>query len=278
MPELPEVETVRRYLEKTIIGKTISDIEVLYAKSFQGSTQDTKGKSISHILRKWKVLNLQLDDSTFLSIHLKMSGQVLYHTDRTNASFKIKIPLADTGGMPARTTRVILNFTDGSAIFFNDMRKFGWVRHSNMQEGTSAPDVSKPEFTKEYLFKILHSSKRAVKTLLLDQAKIAGIGNIYANDALFLAGIHPSRISDSLSETEIARLHTGIVSVIQEGILNNGTSATDVYVVPDGSKGSYQQHFKVYARQGKPCKKCGTIIVREKENGRSNFYCPTCQQ
>lgn len=278
MPELPEVETVRRYLERTITGKTISDIEILYQNSFKGTIEKVKGLTVTELLRRGKVLNIQLSDKTFLSIHLKMSGQVLVHEDRNNAEFIIKIPLAENGKMPARTTRVIIDFTDGSALFFNDLRKFGWVRHGNQPEGTTAPDVTKPEFTLKYFTEVVQKSGRPIKTLLLDQDKIAGVGNIYANDALFIAKVLPSRISKTLTLDEIKKLHTAVISIIEEGVTYNGTSATDVYVIPDGKKGSYQDHFKVYAQEGKPCKKCGTLIRREKVGGRSNFFCPVCQQ
>lgn len=278
MPELPEVETIRRSLEHSIVGKTITQIEVLYPNSFSGVTSEVRGHSVRAIGRKGKVLNIELDNHTFLNIHLKMSGQVLLSSSRENAIFPVKIPLAETGQMPGRTTRVILDFDDGSALFFNDQRKFGWIRHSPQPDGTDAPDVSKPEFTLKYFTDVVQVSKKPIKTLLLDQQKMAGVGNIYANDALFTAGILPSRISASLTKAEIRKLHEAVIETIQKGIDLKGTSATDIYVTPDGTKGGYQNHFQVYSREGKPCRICNTPIVREKVGGRSNFYCPRCQK
>lgn len=278
MPELPEVETIRRSLEHSIVGKTITQIEILYPNSFSGVTSEVCGHTIRSIGRKGKVLNIELDNHTFLNIHLKMSGQVLLSSSRENAIFPVTIPLAETGQMPGRTTRVIMDFDDGSALFFNDQRKFGWIRHSTQTDGTNAPDVSKPEFTLTYFSKVVQASKKPIKTLLLDQEKMAGVGNIYANDALFTAGILPSRVSSSLTKAEIKKLHHAVIETIQKGIDLKGTSATDIYVTPDGTKGGYQNHFQVYSREGKPCHVCNTPIIREKVGGRSNFYCPRCQQ
>lgn len=277
MPELPEVETIRRSLEQSIVGKTITHIDILYPNSFRGAVDQICGHTVTAIGRRGKVLNIELDNITFLNIHLKMSGQILVSSSREKAVFPVKIPLADSGVMPARTTRVCIDFDDGSTLFFNDQRKFGWIRHSSFADGTTAPDVSKPEFTSSYLSSVVKRSKKPIKTLLLDQDKMAGLGNIYANDALFTAGILPSRMASSLTDDEIRTLHNAIVKTIQKAIDLRGTSATDVYVTPDGSKGGYQNHFQVYGRAGKPCLTCGTPIVREKVGGRSNFYCPSCQ-
>jgi formamidopyrimidine-DNA glycosylase len=277
MPELPEVETIRRSLEHSIVGKTIIHIEVLYPNSFSGIINQICGHTVTAIGRRGKVLNIELDNNTFLNIHLKMSGQVLVSSSRKSAVFPVKIPLADSGQMPARTTRIIIDFEDGTVLFFNDQRKFGWIRQSPFPDGTTAPDVNKPQFTSSYFSTVVKASKKPIKTLLLDQEKMAGVGNIYANDALFTAGILPSRTASSLTEDEIRKLHNAVVKTIQKGIDLQGTSATDVYVAPDGSKGGYQNHFQVYSREGKPCLVCKTAIVREKVGGRSNFYCPNCQ-
>lgn len=278
MPELPEVETIRLYLHKYIIGKTIQKIEILYKNSFIGNTHDVVNQKVIDSLRFGKVLNLKLHNGKFVSFHLKMSGQILYSELRKNAAFPVKIPLAENSQMPGRTTRVVIDFSDGSALFFNDLRKFGWVKVTNTEEGTKAPDVTRSEFTELYLKSIVDKSGKPIKALLMDQEKIAGIGNIYANDALFVAGIQPLRISKTLSPKEIAKLYNAVKNVIKEGLHYGGTSATDIYVTPDGTKGNYQDHFKVYGKEGKPCIRCGTKIVRKKLGGRSSFYCPQCQK
>lgn len=278
MPELPEVETIRRFLHTKIIGKVISSIEVLNPKSFIGCPEDVIHAEITNTSRKGKVLNIHLSNQKYIAIHLKMAGQILFSESRKNAVFPVTIPLADNSKMPGRTTRVIIDFKDGSCVFFNDLRKFGWVKVSNKEEGTSAPDVTRKEFTMEYLSSIVKKSGKQIKTLLMDQDQLAGVGNIYANDSLFVAKILPHRIAKTLIDDEIARLFTAVKTVIQEGLEYNGTSATEVYVVPDGSKGTYQNHFKVYDKKGKSCDVCGTPIVKEKHMGRSNYYCPTCQK
>ena len=260
MPELPEVETIRKYLHTKIIGKTIASVEVLNPKSFQGTVSDVLGKTVTDTYRKGKVNNIKLDDNTFLAIHLKMSGQLVYN------------------GTTSKSTRVILHFTDKDHLIFNDMRKFGWIKHTKKLEGTDAPDITRPEFTLDYFTKIVSATKKPIKTLLMDQDRIAGVGNIYANDALFSAKVRPSRIGNSLSSSEIRHLYKTVKDTIQEGIDNMGSSASDVYISPDGTKGSYQNHFKVYSREGEPCHVCGTPIIREKQGGRSSFYCHQCQK
>jgi formamidopyrimidine-DNA glycosylase len=157
------------------------------------------------------------------------------------------------------------------------MRKFGWVKVTTAPDGTKSPDVTRKEFTLEYLKSVVLKSKKPLKPLLLDQDKMAGIGNIYANDALFFAKLHPYRIANTLTSKEITALHRAIIDIIQEGLDYGGTSATEVYIRPDGVKGGYQNRFKVYDREGKPCLICGTPIIREKKFGRSSFYCPHCQ-
>lgn len=260
MPELPEVETIRKYLHTKIIGNTISSVEIFTPKSFIGTPEDVVGKKITDTYRKGKVNNIKLDDNTYLSIHLKMSGQLVYN------------------GNTSKSTRIVIHFSDKNYLIFNDMRKFGWVKHSKKLEGTDAPDVTRPEFTLEYFTKIVSTSKKPIKTLLMDQEKIAGVGNIYANDALFSAKVRPFRIGNTLESNEIKMLYQTVKDTIQEGIDHMGSSASDVYISPDGTKGSYQNHFKVYSREGEPCVVCKTLIIREKQAGRSSFYCPHCQK
>lgn len=282
MPELPEVETIRRALAEALLGLTIESVTVFNLKSFFGSAEKLRGKIVAAVERRGKVLNIGLNDGSFLNIHLKMSGQLLYSTDARNARFPLRVARVDpdSGGMtqmPCRTTRVMIAFTNGSALYFNDQRKLGWIRHGSAPEGTQAPDGAGADFTLDYFHTICRQTSRDIKTLLMDQTKIAGIGNIYANEALFLAGVHPQRPADSLSRTERERLFASARETIASGIVNRGTSATAVYVAPDGSKGSYQEHFKVYSREGLPCLSCGTPILRIKHAGRSSFFCPRCQ-
>ncbi|MCX7996260.1 MAG: bifunctional DNA-formamidopyrimidine glycosylase/DNA-(apurinic or apyrimidinic site) lyase [Patescibacteria group bacterium] len=281
MPELPEVETIRRALEQVLPRKQITGIRVYYPRSFSGDPAAIIGKQITSIGRKGKILNIRLNSESYLNVHLKMSGQLLYASSRESAEFPVVVPLepSSTGlsRMPSRVTRVEIEFADGALLFFNDQRKFGWIRHATVAEGTDAPDVTGPAFTQEYFAEICAGTSRDIKTVLLDQSKIAGVGNVYANDALFTAGIRPDRSADSLTGNEIRRLHRAVIETIQEGIARKGTSATSIYVTPDGSKGSYQLIFRVYSREGQPCHICGSPILRKKKGGRSNFWCPICQ-
>jgi formamidopyrimidine-DNA glycosylase len=278
MPELPEVETIRKSLEEVLPGKIISNVDVREKKQFVGDAQTIIGKKVTNITRKGKVLTLVVEN-VFVSIHLKLTGQILFAEDKNNAVFKNEIPRSGTNKMPANVTRVIIEFKDNSALFFNDLRKFGWVKLSDTMEETGAVDVLSPDFTFEYFKKSVSGSKKPIKPLLLEQDKITGIGNIYDNDALWEAKIHPERKANTLTEEELKNLYDGIKKVINEGIKYKGSSAKDeMYVLPNSEKGSYQEHFKAYHQDGKPCKRCGTIMVRINQGGRGTFFCPNCQK
>lgn len=285
MPELPEVETIKRKLKPNIIGKIISEVKILSPKNFVGNKQDIIGKKITSIDRYGKVLVFRLEKLdkldklyNYLNIHFKLSGQILYSKDVNHAVFKNIIPFTGENKMPANTTRVIIKFTDGSGIFFNDLRKFGWMKISEQPLKPKGIDVLDKKFTPKLIFSITQKTRRPIKVLLMDQDLITGIGNIYANDSLFLAKIHPQRLSNSLIEKEIDILYKAIKQTIDEGIRDCGSSGADeAFILPDGSRGGHQRNFLVYQREGKLCLNCKTIIKRIKHNGRSSFFCPKCQ-
>src|SRR3989344_4559216 len=278
MPELPEVETIKRKLKPNLVGKIISEVEILSQKNFIGEKKQVIGGKITSVDRYGKVLVLELSDKKFINIHFKLSGQILYSKDVENAVFKNIIPFTGGKTMPANTTRVIIKFTDGSGLFFNDLRKFGWIKISDQPLKPKGIDVLDKQFTVKYLTVILKKTRRPIKVLLMNQDSITGIGNIYANDSLFLAKIHPQRSANSLTEQEIKLLHTTIKQTINEGIRDCGSSGADeAFILPDGSRGGHQRNFLVYQREGKPCPVCRTIIKRIKHNGRSSFFCPKCQ-
>lgn len=278
MPELPEVETIRRSLEKDIIGKAISSIDIREKKQFVGDPQKAIGQKITEVQRKGKVLSLKLSNDLFLSFHLKLTGQILFHHDKENSLFKNEIPRTYTNKMPAADTRIIFYFQDNSALYFNDIRKFGWVKLTPQPETPTSPDILSKEFTIEYIQKKLGSSRKPIKVILMDQEFVAGIGNIYANDSLFIARILPMRKANSLDEKEVKALYEAIKKVVTEGIEYRGSSAQDeMYSMPDSTKGEYQHRFKVYHRENKACFNCKTLIKRIKQGGRSSFYCPQCQ-
>ncbi len=279
MPELPEVETIKRSLQESLISKVVSSVDIREKKQFIGDPEKIIGKKVTGLQRKGKILTISLEDSLFLSIHLKLTGQLLYSENASNAIFKNEIPRTGSNKMPVNATRVILYFKDNSALFFNDLRKFGWMKLTKTMEETSAVDVLSKDFTLEYLKQSIGPSRKPIKPLLLEQNKITGIGNIYDNDALWEAKIHPTRKANTLTDDEIESLYNGIKKIINEGIECKGSSAKDeMYILPDSSKGSYQNHFKTYHQNGKPCIRDGTIMERLNQNGRGTFFCPTCQK
>lgn len=278
MPELPEVETIKREIKSNILGKVIADIEVLSPKNFVGDKKNAIGQKINDVERFGKVLIMSLSNGKYLNTHFKLSGQMLYAKNSLHAIFKNRIPFVGSNTMPGRTTRIIIKFKDGAALFFNDLRKFGWIKLTDKPEKPKGIDVMAKEFTVEYLKKIL-PSRRPIKVALMDQDKITGIGNIYANDSLFIAKVHPQRLANSLNDKETADLHRAILTEIKKGIRDKGSSGADeAFILPDGSRGSHQRHFLVYQREGEPCLKCKSTICRIKHNGRSSFFCPRCQK
>jgi len=278
MPELPEVETIKLKLEPLVKGKVIKEIRVLEKKQFIGDYKKIIGKEIQGLRRKGKVITIILSDNLFLSIHLKLSGQLLFASNLDQPVFKYTIPFTKTTTMPANTTRVIFKFKDKSGLFFNDLRKFGWIKLLNKPYEPRGIDILSQDFNLVFFKNLISSSKKNIKFLLLDQEKIAGIGNIYANDALFLAKINPLRKSDSLTEKEIKELYQSIKKVIFQGIKDQGSSGADeAFILPDASKGKHQRHFLVYQKENKPCIICGSLIKRIKQGGRSSFFCPRCQ-
>ncbi len=287
MPELPEVETIKRQLAPNIVGKTISDIVILSPKNFIGKKKDVIGKKIVEINRYGKVLVLKLErvgharllQYNFLNIHFKLSGQILFSREINHAVFQHVIPFTKGKTMPANTTRIIIKFSDGGGLFFNDLRKFGWIKISDQPLKPKGIDVLDKKFTPQLVNSLTRETRKPIKILLMDQDLITGIGNIYANDSLFLAKIHPLRPSNSLTEEEIKLLFTSIKKVINEGIKDLGSSGADeAFILPSGEKGGHQRHFLVYQREGQPCLVCKTIIKRVKHSGRSSFFCPKCQK
>ena len=278
MPELPEVETIKRKLSPNLIGKIISDVEILSPKNFVGNKKDVIGKKILSVDRYGKVLVIKLSNNKYLNAHFKLSGQILFSKNVNNATYKNNIPFTGGNKMPANTTRVIMKFNDRSGIFFNDLRKFGWMKISEQPLKPKGIDVLSKEFTPKLIFSITQKTRRPIKVLLMDQDLITGIGNIYANDSLFLAKIHPQRLSNSLTKKEIDLLYKTIKKTISEGIRDCGSSGADgAFILPDGSRGGHQRNFLVYQREKQPCLNCKTIIKRIKHNGRSSFFCSKCQ-
>ncbi len=268
MPELPEVETIRRQLEAAVTGKTVGRVEILEPKMFIGDPKAIIGQKITGAGRAAKVLRLFFANGAALLAHFKLNGQFFLETGGQN--------------FDARFTRIILHFTDGARLRFNDSRKFAWMKAvKNFQEEPSgAIEPFQENFTLENFAGILSKSRKPVKILLMDQEKIGGIGNIYANEALFAARIDPFRPANSLSAPEAKKLHDAILKILQKAVDCHGSSGKDEwYRQLDGASGCYQEHFLAYQCDGKKCPaNCGGEIVRKKQSGRSTFYCPKCQK
>lgn len=289
MPELPEVETIRLQLQSKIIGKIIKKIEILSKKNFIGKKEQVYGKKIIAINRSGKYLTFQLSQLSkltklsklvnYLNFHMKMTGQLLFAQNMNKPVFSVKIPFTKTNTMPGKTTRVIIHFTDGSGLFFNDLRKFGWIKAANNPEQPKGVDILSKEFNLQLVNSLTRKTHKPIKSLLMDQDKLSGIGNIYANEILFLSKIRPMRKSNSLKRIEKANLYYSIKKIIVQGIKHGGSSGADeAFVNTKGEKGKHQQYFLVYQREKKPCLICKTPIKRIKQGGRSSFYCPKCQK
>lgn len=283
MPELPEVETIRRQLNRVLKGKEIEEVGVLREKSFRGDRKRVVGKRVESVERKAKLLMMVLDDKERLLIHLKMTGQLIL-VDKGKKRVVGGHPTADwVNDLPSKHTRVVISFLRGGKLYFNDMRVFGWIKLVKEKEWKRLEeempmDVVDKEFTKEYLKGVLGNSRRAIKLVIMDQKKMGGVGNIYANDGLFLAGIKPDREARSLEDKEISKLYKSLIRVIKEGIRMGGATASDEkFVSVYGLGGKYQEKFRVYDKQGEKCVKCGKKIKKIKLGGRGTYFCPKCQ-
>ncbi len=282
MPELPEVETIRRQLDEVLVGKMIKKITVLKDKSFCGDEKSLVDCKIERVGRKAKILEIFFSgNSQMLIVHLKMTGQLVYVDGKKRIAGGH--PTADwVSNLPRKHTRVIIDFSDGGKLFFNDMRSFGWMKivekvKYESEIRNSAPDVTDKEFTLKYFSNLIIKTNKVIKQLLMDQEMIGGVGNIYANDALYLAKVMPNRKTNSLSRKEIKKIYDSIKMVINKGIKYGGASAAN-YVDTKGMGGTYQNYFLVYKKDGKKCFKCGEKISKIKLGGRGTYFCPICQK
>ena len=280
MPELPEVEVVRLFLDANLIGKTISSLEIITQKSFVGDSKQVINQTIIKTSRIGKQLSLHLKNDLILLFHLKMTGQIIMG----KSVLGHPTPKEDKTVLPNKSTRLFFTFSDDSKLFFNDQRKFGWVKLLNQIELVESQknlgrDILDPLFTPRYILKQLKNTTRPIKVLLLDQSKFAGIGNIYANDALFLAKINPFTPSNKINIKQAILIHHFLSKIMSESIKNGGSTAKDnKYVHPDGSMGRHQFSFQVYQREKEPCLVCNTPIKKVTIGGRGTFYCPKCQK
>jgi formamidopyrimidine-DNA glycosylase len=265
MPELPEVETMVRILRPALLGRTILSADLLWARTLAASTprkfkQQISGQKIIAISRRAKYFQVRLTDYE-LVIHLRMSGCLL---------------TAPGGYEPAKHDRLILNLSGGACFVFNDPRKFGrvWlVKDARELFSDLGPEPLSDEFTPDWLFNALHARRRQLKPLLLDQKFIAGLGNIYTDEALHLAKLHPLTPSSALTRPQALLLWQAIRDILQEGIRRNGASIDWVF-----RGGDFQNHFRVYGRTGAACPVCGDTVERIVTGQRGTHFCPTCQE
>lgn len=287
MPELPEVETIRRVLAKRIIGKKIKNLELSSTKVVRTDhavlEQALVGQRISRIDRIGKLLIFCIDgtDDTIL-IHLKMTGQLIYRDKGSIVAGGHSFRTQGLKDLPNIHTRATITFADHSRLFFNDMRLFAYLELVNAKKlkeikPTYGIEPGTAAFVIDSFRTIFHNRKTTVKALLLDQSLVAGIGNIYADESCFLAGILPMRRAHTLIPSEIEKLYTAVDEVIALGIEKRGTTFSS-FVDGVGKSGGFLPFLCVYNRTGKPCKVCGTAIKKTVCAGRGTHYCPTCQK
>jgi formamidopyrimidine-DNA glycosylase len=276
MPELPEVETYVRELAPAIAGRTIVAAQVFWpriiaAPDAAAFPDRVAGLRFTSFGRRGKYMLLGLSDDSTLVVHLRMTGKLLV------------VP-GDTP--PTAHTHVVLTLDDGRSLHYDDPRKFGrfWVvaDPETLLDAKLGPEPLSDDFTPSRLAMALAGRQAAIKALLLDQAVVAGVGNIYADEALFRAGIHPARAGGTLTRREIARLHEAVRTVLAAGIERQGSSLggsnSQNYLRPGGERGSFQEEHLVFRRTGQPCATCGTTIERIVIGQRSTHFCPVCQR
>jgi len=288
MPELPEVETVRIGLNLLIVDRCVQSVSFDWPKSFPNADTDVKrflvGAHITTIARRAKILLIELDTHYTLVIHLKMTGQLVFRS--STEQFGAGHPNDSLiGELPDSSTRVTLGFKDGSKLFFNDQRKFGWMRLLPTPEVAKldffqkvGPEPLADDFTaRDFASRLLRRKASGVKAVLLDQTVVAGIGNIYADESLWGAKIHPETKVQAISTARLASLYKALRAVLRLSIEKGGSTDRN-YVDAKGKRGSYLAFANVFRREGQPCPRCGTTIVKLRVAGRGTHICPHCQK
>ena len=272
MPELPEVETVKRGLANSIVGKTITDFSCDWPKMINKPVakykQTSKGLKVLSVERRAKMLIIKLSKGLNILVHLKMTGQLVYH------------------GKANKFTHATFTFTDHSQLYYNDVRKFGWLRIYTDKELTDiiqgmklGPEPLSTEFTLKYLQELAKTgkSRSRVKQFLMDNQNLVGVGNIYSDEVCFYAGINPARPVKKLTNQEIKKIYEGIKKILTAAIKAEGTTVSD-FRTAEGEAGGYSKYLKVYQRFGQKCYRCKGKVARMKMGGRTAHYCPVCQK
>lgn len=291
MPELPEIETIKKGINKLAQGKRFSKVEIRDDKLAKFSQSDfrlkIKGTKLEKTSRRAKMLILETDDKYGFLVHLKMTGQLIFestsgvkkgggHPDKSYSGKKL----------PHKYTKIIFRFDDGSRMYFNDIRRFGWVKIvdlDNLDQVNEMKNIGPEPFGRDFTLNYMRDvfNRRGgsnIKNLLMDQKEIAGVGNIYASESLFLAGIDPRRRAGDISQKEIEKIYQAIKKVLRQAIKLKGTSS-DTYVDAQGRKGNYRQQARVYDREGEICRlnDCQGKVKKIKISNRGTYYCPNCQ-
>lgn len=287
MPELPEVETIRIGLSKLLPGLKIKAVEFDTPKSFPNASADVRrflvGASVVLVARRAKVLLVELSSKYSLIVHLKMTGQLVYvGKERFGAGHPTN---SLVGELPDKSTRVTLTFSAGDKLFFNDQRKFGWMRLIPTAEVPNidffkkvGPEPLDANFTaKDFEARLLRRPSSNIKAVLLDQTIIAGVGNIYADESLWGAKIHPATLVKDISPAKTKKLFEELQYVLRLSIEKGGSTDKN-YVNAEGKKGSYMSFARVFRREGKPCPRCGHEIIKTRVAGRGTHLCSHCQK
>jgi len=275
MPELPEVETVRIRLEPKLVGRRVAHVEISDPRLTRPVdpaevTAELVGERVAALERRGKYLVVRFESGRILLIHLRMTGQLLHANDGS-------LPVDDTH------RRAVVSLDDGSDVIYRDVRRFGtWLL---IEPGELEPYLGErvggeplaAAFTAKRLGEAIAGRRAPIKAVLLDQRRLAGVGNIYADEALWRARVHPLRPAGELEQPDIAALHRGVRAALRAGIARQGASLRN-YRTPDGTRGRMQEEFKVYGREGEPCERCGTPIEKIRTAGRGTWYCPMCQR
>jgi formamidopyrimidine-DNA glycosylase len=267
VPELPEVETIRAQLEPRLVGRTLARVEILDPRLTRPAdlfevAEELEGDAVAAVERRGKYLLLRLESGLGLLVHLRMTG-----------SF---------GFTPVTHVRALVELDDGSRLVYRDVRRFGtWLVLEEAElepylQAKNGPEPLGPQFTSRWLGGQLARRKAPLKAVLLDQRVVAGLGNIYADEALWRARLSPLRPANEFSGDEVVRLTRAIRAALRTGIARQGSTLSD-YRAPDGAAGSMQEEFRVYGQDGEPCARCRTTIVKTRVGGRGTWYCPRCQ-
>ena len=274
MPELPEVETVRRQLEPVLVGRRFERVEIddpRLVRPFEPAAvaAELEGERVAEVDRRGKYLIFRFESGRVLLVHLRMTGSFRHRRSGV--------------GKDDPHRRAVVRLDDGSDVAYRDVRRFGtWLLvepeelepYLGDRVGTEPLERS---FTTRRLAESLAGRRAPVKAAILDQRRLAGVGNIYADEALWRARIHPQRAAGELAPGELKALHAGIRTALKAGIKRQGATLRD-YRMPDGGSGAMQDEFKVYGREGEPCDRCGTPIEKIRAAGRGTWYCPNCQR